>query len=419
MKILHLNISDIQGGAARAAYRIHKGLTALGHDSSMLVQSKFTDEFNIHAPKTHIARLFNPFRVYLDLLPCSFYKKREKVPFSSAIVPENIYAKINIFNPDIIHLHWIGRGFLKIESLRKLEKPLVWTLHDMWAFTGGCHYDEGCGRYQENCGCCPILGSSKNNDLSRRIWNRKNKAWKDLDLTIVSPSSWLAECAKNSSLLKDRRIKVIHNGIDLDVFKPIKKSQARDILGIKQDKKIILFGAMSATSDKRKGFQYIEKALSQLRKTDCDQYVLVVMGASEPKIPPKFGLECLYLGRLHDEVSLSLLYSAADVFVAPSIQENLANTVVESVACGIPVVAFDIGGMPDMVEHKINGYLAKPFEPEDLARGIEWVLEDEDRKETLSQKAREKAERCFDVKKVAQQYINLYSEVFESEVNCI
>jgi glycosyltransferase involved in cell wall biosynthesis len=286
----------------------------------------------------------------------------------------------------------------------------------MWAFSGGCHYDGECERYIEKCGSCPMLGSSKVNDLSRRIWKRKKRAWKDIDLTIVSPSTWLADCAKKSSLLKDRRVEVIHNGIDLNIFKPLQKEQARNILGISQDKKIILFGAMSATSDRRKGFKHLEKALSKLETMDHSQYMLVVVGASEPQNPLQFGFECLYAGRMYDDVTLSLLYSAADVFVAPSVQENLANTVVESLACGTPVVAFDIGGMPDLIEHKNNGYLAKPFEPEDLARGIEWILEDEERKNRISQKAREKAVECFEIKKVAKQYLKLYKEVLDSKV---
>ena len=416
LRILHLNTSDIQGGAARAAYRIHRGLKALGHDSSMLVQSKTSDEYDIKEFGSKFQTMSSKVCFYLEHLPLKMYKNRNKSIFSPAIFSANSEKDVDDINPDIIHLHWdITRGFTRIGTLKKFNKPIVWTFHDMWGFTGGCHYDGECGRYTERCGNCPVLNSSRENDLSRKIWTHKYKAWKDIDLTIVSPSSWLAECAKSSSLFKVRRVEVVHNGIDLNVFKPIDKSIATDILGIDKDKKIILFGAMSATSDKRKGFQYLEKALSQLPKTDYDQYVLVVMGASEPKSPPKFGLECLYLGRLHDEVSLSLLYSAADVFVAPSIQENLANTVVESLACGTPVVAFNIGGMPDMIEHKINGYLAQPFEPEDLARGIKWVLEDEERKKCLSQKAREKAKMCFDVKQVAQQYLKLYEEVLGSD----
>ena len=242
---------------------------------------------------------------------------------------------------------------------------------------------------------------------------RKKGAWSGLDITIITPSKWLAECAKKSSLFKDRCIEVIHNGLDLNLFKPIDKTTAREIWDLPINKKLILFGAMSATSDHNKGFDLLYKSLKQLAGKWSGKTELIVFGASEPENLPDFGLPVHYLGHLHDDVSLSLLYSGADVMVVPSRQDNLPNTVVESLACGTPVLAFDIGGMPDIVDHKLNGYLAKPFDTSDLAAGINWVLSDDARHKEICLKAREKAMACFDIEKVARQYAELYMEVLD------
>jgi glycosyltransferase involved in cell wall biosynthesis len=226
--------------------------------------------------------------------------------------------------------------------------------------------------------------------LSRLILKRKKVVWNKLNITIVTPSKWLAECAKESSLFKGIRIEVIHNGLDLNLFKPVVKLVACKIWDLPINKKPILFGAMNATGNYRKGFNLLYESLKQLITKWQGKAKLVVFGASEPENPPDFGFPVYYLGRLHDDVSLALLYSAADVMVEPSRQDNLSNTVVESLACGTPAVVFDIGGIPDMIEHQINGYLAQPFNTSDLTAGINWILTDETRHKELCVKAREK-----------------------------
>lgn len=301
-------------------------------------------------------------------------------------------------------------------EISKLDCPVVWTLHDMWAFTGGCCYAGDCKAYFRSCGSCPQLNSGSGRDISYQIWNRKLRHLKKINLTVVSPSRWLAECAKLSFLFRDVRVEVIPNGLDLTQFKPIDKKIAREILGLPLNRKFILFGAMNAASDSRKGFQNLQPALQQLAvNKDTEKAELIVFGSSQPADPPDFGLQTRYLGRLHDDVSLALLYSAADVFVAPSIQENLANTVMEALACGTPCVAFDIGGMPDMIEHRLNGYLARPFEPSDLAAGIAWVLSDDSRCSALARRAREKAEAEFEIQSVAGRYAKLYGELLRNK----
>jgi len=377
----------------------------------MLVQTKNGDDWRVLRPLKNIAKKIGFFRPELDSLPLYFYPGRMRNEFSPAMVPDMVPSDIAVLLPDIVHIHWIGYGFLRIESLKKFNRPIVWTLHDMWAFTGGCHYSDNCDRFQQDCGNCQQLNRMVENDLSRSVFKRKEKAWAGLDIIIVTPSSWLAECAKKSSLFKSRRIEVIHNGLDLTLFKPVEKTTTRKIWDLPINKNLILFGAMSATSDHRKGFDLLYEGLKQLAAKWLDKAELVVFGDSEPENPPDFGLPVHYLGRLHDDVSLSLLYAAADVMVVPSRQDNLPNTVVESLACGTPVVAFDIGGMPDMIDHQINGYLAKPFDVSDLVAGIDCVLSNENHHKELCINAREKAVACFDIKKVAMHYADLYESI--------
>ena len=409
MKILHLNTSDVSDGASRAVYRLHRGLVALGVDSNMLVQNKSISDYRVIGPRSNSAKVLTKLRSILDKAPLFCYRNRSETIFSPAWVPNLLPAKIRRHNPDIVHLHWIGGGFIPIEMLRKINTPIVWTLHDMWAFTGGCHYDEWCGRYITECHSCPALGSSKRLDLAYLIWKRKLKFWQGLPLTLVTPSRWLADCVSVSKVLGHYPVEVIHNGLDLSLYKPTDKTQARGILGLPKNKKLVLFGAMTATNDNRKGFRFLQTALQKIAKLeDRTRYAILVFGASEPKKPPDLGFETYYLGHLHDDISLALLYSAADVFVLPSKQDNLPNTILEALACGTPSVAFNIGGTPDMIKHKINGYVAKPLDTDDLAAGIRWVLAGKERHAELSKEAREKAVASFALEKIGKKYISLY-----------
>lgn len=301
---------------------------------------------------------------------------------------------------------------MRIETLARLELPLVWTLHDMWAFTGGCHYDGGCERFVSACGHCPILGSSRERDLSHWVFARNRRAWKRQNLTVVAPSRWLAGFAARSALLGRFRIGVIPNNLDLNRYRPIDRAIARSLIGVPADRRIILFGAIRSTSDKRKGFEHLQRALHLLAKRGWkDKAAVLVVGASEPANAPDLALSAHYLGKLQDDISLATLYSAADVFVAPSLPENLSNMVMEALACGTPRVTFDVDGMPDMIEHRHNGYLAIAFEPEDLAAGISYVLDDEQRHQALSRRARKKVEEKFELTQIASRHKALYEEV--------
>ncbi|NER78127.1 MAG: glycosyltransferase [Leptolyngbya sp. SIO1D8] len=412
MNVLLLNTSDIDGGAARAAYRLHQGLQSINVNSQMLVQSKSSSDATVLAPKTNLAANIANSRITVDAFPLKFYPQRHQVPFSLQWLPDSTAAKVAQINPDIINLHWVNTGYVQIESLAKLQKPIVWTLHDMWAFTGGCHYNQECDRYTQSCGSCPQLQSHKERDLSRWVWHRKSKAWQKRNFTIVALSSWLKDCAQASTLFRDWRIELIPNGIDTQVYRPVNKQLARDLLGLPQHKHIALFGAVKATSDKRKGFHLLQPALQELSQSGWgDRLELAIFGASRPDHAPDFGLVSHYLGSFNDDLSLSLVYSAADVFVLPSVQDNLPNTVMEAMSCGVPCVAFKVGGIPDMVEHQKNGFLAQPYEISRLAEGIVWVLDNSSRHQKLAAYAREKVEQEFTQQRQAQRYASLFSKI--------
>jgi glycosyltransferase involved in cell wall biosynthesis len=414
MKVLLVSNYDIKGGAARATYRLHKGLQGMAVNSEILVNYKSSDDENVRLMPTRFSEKFKGIRAKLNRLPLKLYPKLGPVIFSPQWVPDSLADEVAKINPDVINLHWVCEGYMQIETLARFNKPVVWTLHDMWAFTGGCHYSENCDRYLDACGACPQLHSTQDGDISRWIWQRKADAWQNLNLTLVTPSHWLADCAKSSSLFEKYPVKVIANGLDPDVYKPLDRSQVRDSLNLPQHKQLVLFGAMQGTEDRWKGFPLLVPALQSLSKSGWeDRIELVVFGSSEPENAIDVGFKIHYLGRLEDE-SLAKVYAAADVMVVPSRYEAFGQTASEALACGTPVVAFDVTGLKDIVDHNENGYLAKPYETEDLARGIAWVLEDAERHQKLCRNARLKVEAKFTLEVQAREYQSLFEEVCQA-----
>ena len=412
ISVLHLSESDVDNGGARAAYRLHRGLRSLDCDSQMLVRAKFGTDSAVVAEKSPLTKVSPP----LSGLALRLYPKRTGGIFSPQWVPDVFASRIKQHNPDIVHIHAICNGYLQVETLRKFRQPLVWTLHDMWPFTGGCHYNEVCENYKESCGSCPQLGSDRTNDLSHWVWQRKAKAWKGLNLTLVATTSWMAECARSSSLFKDTRIETIPLGLDTEKYKPHHQHFAREVLNLPQDKQLVLFGAIGGTSDRRKGFHLLLPALQRLSQGGWqDQIELVVFGSSKPEKAIDLGFKTHYVGRLNDDLSLALVYSAADVMIVPSVQEAFGQTALESQSCGTPVVAFNGTGVQDVVNHQHTGYLATPFEVEDLAKGIAWVLEDRERHQKLRVYARQRTLKEFTAEIQAQQYVELYQELLGVE----
>lgn len=412
MRILHISASDTRGGAARGSYWLHQALCEAGVDSLMLVGRKYSDDERVIPLAGAAARVHEWVRDSLDQLPLSGYTKTEASFWTVGWVPRGLARAVKALRPDIVHLHWIGGGFMPIKALTGLTTPVVWTLRDMWAFTGGCHYTAGCTGYRTRCGRCPQLGSTRENDLSRMVWRHKSKAWADLDLWLVPVSNWLAECAKQSSLFADVPVQVIPNGVDSRRFRPVPPAEARAAWGLAPDKHYILFGAIGALSDERKGFGQLVEATDVLagsrRPTQTE---LLVFGDIAPDMSPPMGLKTHFLGHIDDDAQLARLYAGSDVMVAPSLQEAFGKTVVESMSCGTPVVAFNSGGPQDIVEHQENGYLARPFEAADLANGINWCLDSPGRTEELGRRARHQVKEKFDMGVVVKRYRDLYESI--------
>ena len=413
MRILLVNTYDQQGGAARATWRLFKGLERAGVDVKLLVQNRGSRDIHVISTGGKITRYFNAIRPYIDFaFPLPLVRKR--ILFSTSFLPDGIEKIIRKINPDIIHLNWIAGGMIRIESLARLSKPVVWTFHDLWAFTGGCHYPPDCTRYMEQCGHCPVLHSTSDRDLSRWVFNRKKEAYNQMgQFFIISPSNWLADCVKSSTLLKNNPVSVIPNGLDTTVFKPMDKNEVRQLFHLPADKKLILFGGIRGVEYKLKGFSLL---LEALRLLDPSAFELVVFGSSRIKNSTLLPLKTHVLGFIGQENKLASLYATADVVVVPSYQEVFGQTATEALSCGIPVVAFDSTGLKDIIDHQVNGYLATPYEPAELARGIEWILDDPERYGKLSENAREKALEKFDIGKITDKILTFYPEVLRKRL---
>ena len=415
MKVLMLNTFDETGGAARAALRLLRGTKALGIDTRMLVQFKTGTADEVLCNQNPLRKLARRAKLFLGLLSVRRYPNKPENNFSPALIPDRPPVEIPEIDPDIIHLHWLSAGFLSVETIGRLGrrgKPLVWTLHDSWPFTGGCHMPFDCTRYRQSCGDCPVLGSTREKDLSRRTWARKHASWRDFDMTLVTPSRWLADCARSSSLFQKSRIEVIPNGLDTEVFHPADKQASRRSLGLPDDKSIILFGAVGGTKDPNKGFHLLVPALQSLGERFPDS-LAVIFGSDANEPLPDLGMPVVSLGRINDDKKLATVYSAADVFVAPSMLENLSNTVMEAMACGTPCVSFRQGGVVDLVDHEVSGYLAKPYDVEDFAEGIAWILEDKDRHASLAEYTRRKILAEFSLELMSRRYVDLYRGLLE------
>jgi glycosyltransferase involved in cell wall biosynthesis len=417
-KILHVGQSDRAGGANRATYRLHQALCEAGVDSKLWTPNKSQDDPTVipalRGPAAKLAAQIVDFANYR--LP-RLYPGGKRGNFSPV---RFAYGRLNpaaLPAADVVVLHWIAGAFLKPSRLISVGKPIIWQLWDLWPFTGGCHYPGECRSYEDACGPCPVLESRSTFDLSRLDFNARRRGYRDLDLTIVAPSRWMAEKARRSTLFGPRRIEHIASGVDLGVFRPHEKMLARDILGLPKDKKIVLFGAFSALSDRRKGYQLIPAVLEKLAQSPVGEIMLAVFGGSRHPPASEVGqwrLPALHLGRFEDDVALALIYAAADVLIAPYLEDNLPFVILEALACGTPVVAFAAGGIPDAVDHQKNGYLAPVGAADELASGIAWVLADPERHKALCAAARATAEARFDIRDCARRYRDLCTELTQA-----
>lgn len=418
MKVTLINTSDSGGGAALACRRLMKALELQHVQAEMLVQKKASDELHIHTDtKTALGKISAQYNFLAERLPFILFHEKDRsvrFAFSTANTGSDISKQETILNSDILHLHWINSGFLSIDDLKeltRLQKPVVWTLHDMWAFTGGCHYAGTCDHFMNQCGYCPFLRDPGENDISRKGWQKKKNLYDQApDIVFVTCSKWLADVAKKSSLLSRFRIETIPNPIDTAIFYPKNKAGIRAKWKIDPDVRIILFGAANIM-DRRKGIRYLTDALNIYKgiQQEGERVEMIIFGKNKSFDTAELPFPVHNLSVISSQSDMCEIYSMADVFILPSLEDNLPNTIMESMACGTPVVAFDTGGIPDMIEHQVNGYLAEYQSAADLANGIQWVLAEKSTR--LSLNSRKKVTENFSNEIVAEQYITLYKSL--------
>ncbi|MCC7506635.1 MAG: glycosyltransferase family 4 protein [Saprospiraceae bacterium] len=403
MKILLLNTYE-HGGAGIACRRLHAALQSVGLQSGTL-NSTYFSKWPFYAER-------------LSFLPFE-RDKSVRFAFSLANFGHDLSRHPLVQEADVLHLHWINQGFLSlkgIEQLSKLGKPIVWTLHDMWAFTGGCHYSQGCDHFLQQCGHCPFLRRPGGADLSNRIWRQKKRKFPP-NIEFVTCSEWLAGVARQSGLLRDRPVQAIPNPIDTKIFQPASadsRAALRLKLGCSPQDKILMFAAMKV-SDERKGLSYLQQALGRLKQANPDLPVkILVLGKTDAAIESTLPYPVIAPGLIQAPAELATLYSAADAFVIPSLEDNLPNTVMESLSCGTPVVGFQTGGIPEMTSHLQEGYVVPQRDVEGLVEGIQWILNmNETDYEELRRRARKKVEQEYSNATVANRYLALYRRLLK------
>lgn len=423
MKILHFSTNDIAGGAAKASYQIHCALRDGGHSSRMIVRYKDSDDKDVQQVPIHVWRSrLRRVRRRIPLLrgPIATYT------FNFDIEP---HADTRFFYArqrreiDIILLHWIT-DFLTVRTIREIydyyQCPIIWVLMDQEPVTGGCHYSFGCDGFTKQCGNCPQLNTNCLEDRSRVVWRRKHRYLHDLPIVFVAPTNWVAGRVKESSLFRDHKVEVIPLAIDTTTFCPCDQGVARDLLHVPQDKRVIFFGAISL-EDPRKGMTYLMKALQQLSSMVDDKnsvlsredVFLLAAGRKVNSLLKSMPFPSRHLGYLKDDVTLALAYQAADVFVSSSVEDAGPMMIPEAMLCGSPVVAFNTGGAPDLIETMKTGYLATYKDSADLAKGIYSLLARNDLS-AIRAAAREVAARKHAPSVVAARHLELHSSLLKS-----
>ena len=412
MKVLIVNTSERTGGAAVAANRLMKALNNNGVKAKMLVRDKETDALTVaELPRSPLLRwyfLWERFVVFCHL----HFQRRHLFEVDLANAGMDITGLREFQEADIIHLHWVNQGMLSLSSIRKIlrsGKPVVWTMHDIWPATAICHVTLACRNFTTQCRNCRLLpGGGSKSDLSTSVWQKKRRMVEDENIYYVACSRWLESEAKKSALLKGQKIASIPNPIDTHIYKKGDKQEARKRLGLPLDRKLILFASQRVTNE-NKGMHYLIEACRQLNLTKCQTLCVVILGGHAEEVVEQLPLEAFPLGYVNDEQRIVDVYNAADVFVLPSLSENLPNTIMEAMACGVPCVGFKVGGIPEEIDHKRNGYVAEYRNAEDLARGISWILTEADYDE-LSRNAVHKVAHCYSQQSVAMKYLDVYHQ---------
>ncbi len=422
LNVVHLNTYDGNGGAGRACLRLNLALNAeTGVDSKVIVFYKFGQN---PAVKTFtdntLKRTYAAFTIIAERLLAKRYLKPTKIPFSFTWFGQSVVHHPDVLAADVIHLHWVNHSFLNpkhLAELAKLNKPIVWTFHDSNAFTGGCHVRYTCDHFEAECGNCPVLVDAGPHDISHKIWQQKSEAYQVLNFQIIAPSSWMKSSVLRSSLMIGKQIQIIPNTLETNVFQPQNQEQARKKLNLPLDKFIFLTGFMPSKKDSHKGAAYLLESLELLaakNSIDTNEIELVIFGNRNTEDVPVFPFETTFLGTIADDKKLAACFAAADAFLIPSLEDNLPYTVMESLACGTPVVAFKTGGIPDMVTHLHNGFLAEYRSAASFCAGMEWI-KNYPVKEALRQNARETVLEKFSEKVIAQKHLELYKSLIAHE----
>ncbi len=417
LKVLHVNTSAHNGGAARAAFRIVLGQRKHGLDSKLLVMDQYESHPAILRPGSEFSVVSRKIRSYLSNRVLRLQHSDNSSAHSLNMLPGGLAKWINSSDADVVNLHWVGLEMLSIGEIGRINKPICWTMHDMWPFSGAEHYDdlEAPFRYVPGYEASSRPLSYSGMDLDAWVWRRKKKLWAGKTFHLICPSRWLAECASSSELMKSSPTHVIPNSLDLDTYKPLDKDLCRQAYNLPMHRPVILFGAIGGGKDPRKGYDLLLECLNilgdKLQSLDeRDKPLCVVFGQNEPAEKSAIPFPVRWVGHLHDDQALALLYNAADVVVVPSRQENLPQTVTEPQACGCPVVAFNCTGFSDAVVDRVSGYLANAYDVEELADGICWVLEDDQRRKSLGAAAREWALKAWSDQAVVPQYMEVYRQ---------
>ncbi|MFC1831007.1 glycosyltransferase [Thermodesulfobacteriota bacterium] len=414
MNILHICYSDRGGGAAIAAGKLHNTMLSQGLQSNFLVINKKSDGKNIiQAPAS--TRILIQILFKISNLIKLLQKPSDNSYRSLNIFPTGLHHVINSLSPDIVQFHWINKNTISISEIAKITAPVVWRLPDMWAFCGTEHYvSENRNRYSKGYHKYNKDSSHHGLDLDRYIWEHKQKHWKNLKLTIVCPSKWLSHCAQNSHLFKNYNIFNIPNPIDLDLYTPAANTaEIRRRFKLPRNKNLIMFVSVDVDADKRKGYSYLFDALDIFSaKVNCNDFELVILGSAKTTLTHISGFKINYLGYKESPQEIVSAYNAVDTVVLPTEADNLPNVIQEAMSCGTPCVSFDVGGLPDMITHQHDGYLARPCESADLAQGLFWMFEQDSK--LLRQNARRSAEITHCPTTRTQEYVNIYKKLINT-----
>ena len=420
MRVLIVNTSERTGGAAVAAHRLMDALNNHGIKATMLVGDRSggkmqTDCLTVVSLKGHWRQQWHFLWERLVIFFHLHLRKKHLFEIDIANAGTDI-TRLRVFREaDIIHLHWINQGMLSLDGIRKIlrsGKPVVWTMHDMWPATAICHLTLGCDKFKTACHHCKYLpGGGHISDLSASVWHRKQSVLHGQSATFVACSRWLEGEAHQSALLTDQKIVSIPNPIDTNIYKVGNKAEARQRLGLPEDKQILLFVSQRVTN-RNKGMDYLVEACQILVNQYPDmreRTAIAILGGHAEEVGGLLPFETYPLGYVSDEQRIVDVYNAANVFVLPSLSENLPNTIMEAMACGVPCIGFKVGGIPEEIDHLKNGYVAAYRDAQDLAKGVHWVLAEVDY-EALSKAAVTKVKRCYSQQSVALKYAEVYNE---------